>query len=510
MSRLSKNIIYNLMGQGLLLILGFVAVKYVFKQLGEDALGLIYFTLMMNTVLCSVLEMGVCSTTTREVAAHFRDDPDYVRDLIRTGSLFYWGSYFLLAVMIYFGAPLIVDYWINLATMEKTTATRALQILGVAALVALPRSLYGSLLRGLQYMEFNNLIDVVTMGLQQFGIIVILSLGGGVLHIIYWVALCFGLGVLVYFFACIYFFSWRAMIPGYSSGVFRRNIGYLCNMMFISILAMIHTQADKWILSKLVPLGTFGYYSFVYGVAARASILTGAIYVAILPSFSELASAGDWRTLRSQYWKFQDLVCFSTVPLFAAVPFAAIPLFTFMFNAEIAKMLILPVTFLAIGFYMNGTMTVPYAFSLAVGKPEIAARLNFFALFVVLPVTGVLIYFFGLTGAGFSWVFYHLFGYLYGVPRICAECLGIPTAKWYSHVVRIAGLVGGTYGAAWIILQALGAHSIIFLILAYVAASIIFLIGAYWMVGDGIRESIFRILAAAASKMCHTSLVCHW
>ena len=70
MSRLSKNIVYNFFGQGLLLLLGFVAVKYVFKQLGEDALGIIYFTLTMNSVLCTVLELGISTTTVREVSAH--------------------------------------------------------------------------------------------------------------------------------------------------------------------------------------------------------------------------------------------------------------------------------------------------------------------------------------------------------------------------------------------------------------------------------------------------------
>ena len=63
MSRLSKNIIYNLCGQGLLLILGFVAVKYIFKQLGEDVLGIIFFAAIMNIVLVAVLKLGISATT---------------------------------------------------------------------------------------------------------------------------------------------------------------------------------------------------------------------------------------------------------------------------------------------------------------------------------------------------------------------------------------------------------------------------------------------------------------
>ena len=163
MSRLSKNIIYNLFGQGLLLVLGFVAVRYIFRQLGEDALGIIYFTAMMNAVLCAVLEMGICSTTVREVSGHFESDPNYIQELIRTFSLFYWGAYVLLGLAIYFLAPVLVEKWINLKTMDSATAIYVLRILGIASLVALPKSFYVSLLRGLQRMEFNNFIDVILL-----------------------------------------------------------------------------------------------------------------------------------------------------------------------------------------------------------------------------------------------------------------------------------------------------------------------------------------------------------
>src|SRR2546427_12057283 len=112
MLKVSRNIISNLVGQGLLLILGLVAVKYVFKQLGEDAVGIIYFSLTMNAVLCGVLEMGICITTVREVSAHNDNEPGYIRDLIRTTSLFYWGLYLLLALVVWLCAPYVVQSWI--------------------------------------------------------------------------------------------------------------------------------------------------------------------------------------------------------------------------------------------------------------------------------------------------------------------------------------------------------------------------------------------------------------
>lgn len=501
MSRLTKNIIYNFIGQGLLLILGFVVVKYIFGKLGEDALGIIYFTATMNVVLTGVLNKGIYTTTVREVSAHFNDEPGYIRDFIRTGSLFTWSVYIFLGMMVYFGAPILVEKWINLKTMDSATATSILRILGITSFIAFPRSFYASLLRGLQRMEFNNFIDVGTGGLQQFGTILILTSGGNLFHVVYWFALCYGLSTVAYFTISSRFFSIQSLIPGYSSNVVKENWGFASKMVYISILAMIHNNAEKIIVSKWLPIGVFGYYGFAYGVVSKGGLITGAIAQAAFPSLSALVKAGDRVSLMSQYRKLQDLICFITIPIFAVISFATLPLFTYLFNEEIARALLLPITFLSLGFYMNGTLNLTYKFSIAVGKPEITVRSATYALFIVLPVTALLIYQFGLAGAGLSWVLYNLFGYIYAVPRICAECMEIPVRIWYSHVFKVYILAGLTYGSAWIFLKFINVHSILFLTIAYIGATIIFLICSYFMISDDLRKTLFNYIQVLRNEL---------
>jgi len=501
MSRLSKNIIYNLLGQGLLLVLSFVAVKYIFGRLGEDAFGIIYFTVMMNALINAVLTQGIGKTIVREVSAYLKSDPNYVEKFIRTFSLFYWGVYVLFGTVVFFMAPVLVEKWISLKTMDSQTATYIVRILGIASLVALPKSFYVSLFRGLQRMEFNNLIDVIASGVQQFGVILIFTFGGNLFHIVYWFAFCYGLKILTYLFVSAHFFSLQALIPGYSFGVVKRNLGFALRMISISITAAVHAHADKIIISRLLPIGVVGYYGVAHGNVSKGKLLAGAISKAAFPSFSGLFKAGNRTGLISQYRKLQDFVCFGIVPILAAIPFALLPLFSYMLNEEAARLLLLPTTLLCVGFYMNATLSVPYVFSLAVGKPGIAVRMNFYALFVVLPVTVLLTYFLGLIGAGLSSVFYHIFAYSYGVPRICSECLEVPTWKWYSHIFRILVLTGLTYGVAWLTLDIIGKYSISSLATAYVGASIVFFIGAYFMISKELRETLFGHLQALKTKI---------
>jgi O-antigen/teichoic acid export membrane protein len=502
MSRLTKNILYNLVGQGLLLLLGFVAVRFVFRRLGADSLGIIYFAITLNALLCPVLDMGLSTTTVREVAAHAAKDPSYVRDYLRTASFLYWTAYALVAFAVYLVAPALVEKWIHLQTLTPSVAAHALRILATGALLGLPRSFYTSVIRGAERMEFTNLVDVCTSGLQQAGIIVILWRGGTLFSVVTWLSVCFFFGVLLYLSISAYFFTIPAILPGFSVSVLKRNLKFTSSTALISVFAAIHTQADKAIVSKLLPLGIFGYYSFASSATARGTLATSAVSLAALPSFSHLFESGDRERLLSQYRKLQDLLCFGTVPLFAGIVFASSPLFSYLLDRQAASLLFWPVLFLSVGYFMNTTLNTPYIFSLAVGKPEIVARSALYALFVSLPMAVLLIYTFGLAGAGLSWVFFHLFTYGYAVPRICSECLGISTGTWFWHVSKIFLISGLSYGVAGSVLSFLGVHSVSWLFVAYAAGSVAFLVPAYFLIGDELRSSMgsFVEFRAAGSE----------
>jgi O-antigen/teichoic acid export membrane protein len=501
MSRLTKNILYNLVGQSSLLILGFVAIRYIFRGLGEDVLGIIYFALTASTVLSGMLEMGIGSSAVREISGHATTEPEYVADLVRTGSLFFWGAYLFLALALLLGAPAIANHWIRLRTLDPGTAVSVLRIIGIASLVALPRTLYVCVLRGFQRMEFNNMIDVATTGLQQFGTIIVLLLGGGLLPVVHWFAICFFASIVAYVLICSQFLSWRALIPGFSVAVVKRNLKFASNMAATSFLSVVVSQTDKAVVSKLMPIKMFGYYGIAYATVARGTMVTSAIAQAALPSLCELHGAGNTKALVSQYAKLQDFLCFVTIPIFAAIFFAAEPVFGFVLNAEAARLLLLPTTLLCFGFYLNSTLNAPHVFSLATGRPDISARFNFYALFVVSPASIVLVYFLGLKGAAFSFVAYNLFSYLYSIPRICTECgLGISPLMWYAHVFRFLGPAAVIYGSAWTICTTAGHGSIWALVAGYALASLVFVFGSFLLIGVDLRSSFQGVVRNFRAK----------
>ncbi len=129
MTRLTRNIIYNVTGQGLVLVLSLIAVRFIFRRLGDDVFGIIFFNIVLTTVLATALELGISATIVREVSSFFDRDRAYVTALIRTVTLLYWGLGLLLVAIIWVIAPLLVTHWVNLRSLDPGTAAATLRIL---------------------------------------------------------------------------------------------------------------------------------------------------------------------------------------------------------------------------------------------------------------------------------------------------------------------------------------------------------------------------------------------
>lgn len=473
-----------------MLFLGFWGVRLVFLRLGDEALGILYFVVALYSVLTPILDLGVSSTMVREVASHLQTDPPYVIRLIRTSTLFYWCSYALLALVVYLVAPWLVSRWITLRTLNPGVAVSALRLLALSLLLALPRSFYSNLLRGIERMEFNNGIDVGIVALQQGGIVLIVMLGGGLIEISYCYLATLALSIVIYMVVASRFFSWRALTPGFFGDVVRENLSFTSNVGAYSMLSMVQLEADKILVSKLLPVGLLGFYGVAQTTVARVSRIPVAVTQAAFPSFSALFHNGDHAGLLREYRRLQDLVSYGLIPVFAGVMFASQPLFAYLLGAPAARILLLPTALLCLAWFMNGTLNMPSVVSLAVGRADIGARQNLYALFLVLPVTVALVWKWGLVGAGLSFLFYNVYAYCYGARRVASECLGLPPRECYFHVLKILALASATYGLMWCILEVMAQNSIGVLALAYLLASFAYAQVAYLSIGDELREGL--------------------
>jgi O-antigen/teichoic acid export membrane protein len=117
-----------------------------------------------------------------------------------------------------------------------------------------------------------------------------------------------------------------------------------------------------------------------------------------------------------------------------------------------------------------------------VGRPDIALRSNAWALVAVLPATALLVKTLGLTGAGLSWIVYHVFSYVVALPRISAECLHMPLAECLRPGVRAGVAALAAYGTAAAVTWSSGG-GVVALGLAWVLATALYAVAAFRLAG---------------------------
>src|SRR2546423_3846649 len=289
-SPLRRNIVYNVVGQILVMGLGLVAVRLVFRQLGADAFAVMLFGQSLGLVLASVLDLGISATIVREVAGQIHGDKAYVWDLLRTASLLYWAAYLIVTLAIIVSAPLLASHWLTLHELDASKAAAVMQILGAGVLLVLPRSLYASFFRGLQRMDVTNLIEVGALLLQLAGTIVILIGHGGIFQVAWWFTATYAASILAYVvFALRLHLPWRVLLPHSRPSVTRRNLRFLLHITSVSALGAVHGQMDKLLVSRLLPVAALGAYGFASTMVAGALCIGISLLPANLPAFAGLA-----------------------------------------------------------------------------------------------------------------------------------------------------------------------------------------------------------------------------
>ena len=497
MSRLKKNILFNFAGQGIVILLSLLSFKYIYKDLGQDALGIIYFTLMLGMLLSSALDIGLTKTTTREVAANFSDDLPYIIRLLQTFSLFYWLAYVIVLLAYLYLIPFILESWINLDSMSLEIAYSMLMVLGVSALLAIPRIFLVSILAGLQRMDISNYVEIFITVIQQCGLIILLFGGADVMTIAYWIAMNNVIKMMAYMFYIAKLVNPSVLLPIFSFDVIGRIKSYASRMMWVSLLLVIHKQLDKVLISKFLPIGVMGIYSFTYSSISKTSLITSSVAQAVFPSFAELDKEDKRKESLDRYYTLQDFLVFGTLPIFIFVIYFSLPLFTFLLNVELAYELRTVVFLLCVCFYLNAVMRLVRTYLFAIGVTGPAIKADVISLLLVSPATVLLVYYFGLNGAALSSVLYYVVMAGSIIPKVYNDVFEQSPHLWFRAIAYAIGIAILIYVPAGLIsyyyFESILMHFVFFII-----ASILYGVVTVNIAGIGLKRAIVKHIPAAS------------
>lgn len=453
---LKRNLIANYLGQGWAALMGLAFVPLYIKHLGIESYGLIGMFAVLQAWL-GLLDMGMTPTLVREMARFTGGvrRNESIRDLLRSIEIIALGGGVLIAGGVALGSDWVANSWLNINALSVEVVAQAFAIMGFVTALRFMEGVYRSAIVGLQQQVLINVVNSIMATFRGLGAVGILE----------WVSPTIGAfflwqgGVSIATLSVLGIATYTSIPKGERCGRFslealRGVWRFAGGMVGITFLALLLTQVDKILLSRLLTLRDFGYYALAGAVAGALSMLIGPIYQAFYPRFCELHAQGDTLALTDSYHKSAQLVSViagsaAMVLIFYAETFLVL----WTQDADLAENVSVLLSLLALGNLLNGLMGIPYQMQLAHGWTRLSVYVNSVAVLFIVPAILWVVPHYGAVGAAWVWVALNTGYGLIAVQFFYRRIMTKEKWRWYREDVLTpligAGLAVGLIKYLW-------------------------------------------------------------
>ncbi|HYL35384.1 MAG TPA: oligosaccharide flippase family protein [Bryobacteraceae bacterium] len=398
---LRANTASNLVARAWTAGLAIICVPQYLRLMGVEAYGLVGF-FSSAQLLLAFFDFGLGATLNRELAmaSVTRSLVQNVRHLARTLESIYWSVALILGVAWIALAPWLSHSWIHAKQIAPGQVQWAITLMGLVLIFQWPFNLYLSGLMGMQHQVLANAVLMVVATLRSFGAVAALWVFTPTVRVFFtWQAVVAVPGTAA---IALVFWKWlpRGSPAHFSLGELRRVSDFSTGLIRISAVSLLLSNLDKILLSRLLPLESFGYYMLAMTVASGLYVFASALYGALYPRFSQYYASGDSAKLAALYHCAAQGLTVALGPLalcLALFPREALLLWTG--NEATALRAGRVLTVLLMACMLNALMYMPYALTLSHGWTSFLFKLNFVAVVLFVPLLLILVRWYGAVGA---------------------------------------------------------------------------------------------------------------
>jgi O-antigen/teichoic acid export membrane protein len=439
-SQLKLNILANFAGKAWNAIMLVALVPLYIQVLGIEAYGMIGFFTTLQAVF-ALLDLGLSTTLNRELArlsARAGTEQEIV-DLVRTLEIVYWSVASVIILLVALLMPLVASYWVNAQHLSPGTIQQSVFLIGVAIALEFPFALYSGGLIGLQRQVHLNAIVITIATLRGVGSLLVLWFISPTIQAFFiWNALVSLAQTLLSALSL-----WRGLPKATHSARFRIALlipiwRFAAGLTGISFFSVLLTQMDKIILSKLLTLEAFGYYSLATVVASSLYMIIHPIFTALFPRLSQMIAQDMKEDLSTFYHHSCQFMSVILLPVAIVIAlFSKDILIVWTHDQQIAEHTYNIVSLLVIGTALNGLMTIPYALQLAYGWTKLAFYQNVVAVLLLGPLMFWATRHYGAVGAAVLWIVLNASYVLIGIQVMHLRLLRGEKWHWYIQDVGL-------------------------------------------------------------------------
>jgi O-antigen/teichoic acid export membrane protein len=271
--RVVRNTSYLLMARVTTVVIGVATSVLTARYLGANGLGILGFALAFTAILSVLVDFGLGTLTTREVARNKALASKYLTNVV-TMRLFLGGAFialiaFLVNVLGYSQQTIFVTYIIAVSVVVNT----------VAGTIA-------ALFQAFQEMQYVALGSVVTSLVLLVGIVgaIVLHIGVIGFAFVYVIA-----NAITFAYFCIaYARRFTLQGPVIDRAFWKGSLKEAWPMAALAISVMVYIRIDVVILSLFKGAAEIGLYTVAYTMAETATIIPTMFMASLFPLISQM------------------------------------------------------------------------------------------------------------------------------------------------------------------------------------------------------------------------------
>ena len=422
------------------------------RFMGAEAYGLVGIFTIIQTWF-QFLDPGITSAMVRGTA-NYRGgvmDALSLHKLLRAVE----GVFVVIAVLgaaaVIIGADAISRQWLNVQQIVITEVYYSLILMGVIAALRWMSGLYRGAITGFEQLVWLSSFNIFIATIRFILVILIFLWIGSTPVIFFTYQLIIALIELVILIWQTYRFMPKLSQGQYVTwqvapllGVFRFSL----TLAFTTSIWVLITQIDKFLLSKLLPLADYAYFTLVVLIASGVGQISVPISNAVLPHFTRLNAEGDEANLINLYRNTTQIIAILAIPiaLFLAF-FAKQVLWTWTGDDDITNKAASVLPLYALG---NGIITLgafPYYLQFAKGDLKLHLIGNALFAFLLVPALIWATWQYGMKGAGYSWLLTNVVYFLLWIPLVHRRLAKGLHLQWLLHDIApilSASIIGVT------------------------------------------------------------------
>jgi O-antigen/teichoic acid export membrane protein len=275
-------------GQAYAMLIGILILPFYLGHLGAEAYGLIGFFAVLQAWL-QLLDAGLSPSLVRQIA-HFRGRNGSAAQryepgqLLRSFELIFLPLALLTALSIHFASGWIAHQWLQAEELSSATIVHCISLMGLMIGLKLYATLYKSGLQGLELHAWLNSANVIVATLRYFGgLFLVANISQNPQDFFVFQAAVGLLETLIFAVKAYSLMPNPKLLTGFNWAVVKPVLPFAAGISLTSVLWIVLTQLDKVLLSNVLPLKEYGYFSLVALMATGIMTLTNPLVQTLLP-----------------------------------------------------------------------------------------------------------------------------------------------------------------------------------------------------------------------------------